>query len=604
MKVSALVPAAPLTGGELVPIVQGGLARRASMEQVSDRLAELLPESFRGPPGASNATYQSLAAVALATVDDGTNLIWIAETGQAFKYRPELDEAFVAAHADIAQIDRAGRVFVLQDQLRADLDADDGASRISVKQEGDGARKRPAQAKLNAFALLSDYVSLQDLARREVGEIILDVDAPLTAGVALRSNQTLRGTGGRIILQNLPGANFEDGVLYNEYGSNINLIDVHIDASAMPAGVPGIRLLGVNQASIKGGSLKKCNLMLESYDNTIDRGIAVERLVIDMAGYLTTAVYLSGVRDVVVQAVKCFNGREGIGVYNGANLIRLVAVYSHHHLQDGFVIIAGYDINHKVCVAHHNRQSGFTTQRQTDGTNSRFATYEGCISYENLFDGFDLRGADAVPWGIDTGFLLDTCIARQNQGAGYYIVNAEGTTLGNSVGILNGLQNLLIDRSDRVAATGFRSISGAGLVPSGVNKAGIVVYNSDGVQLTAPMSGNWEGPSQDLGVAFTGSSVGGGVYGGDLTNNSAGSFYAPGNVVVDARVDALVGGRVDILKKSRRGVYYGECYTRPGIDFALTLPPGSQLLRSDAGGCELYGSYGGGLWGLFNTTPV
>ncbi|MBX9860645.1 MAG: hypothetical protein K2Y20_13810 [Sphingomonas sp.] len=91
MKISKLDPAGPITGAELLPIVQGGNARRATMQAISARLAILLGEDFRGRPGGSNATFPSFESVALDTVDEGTDLFWAADTGQSYRYDPLLD---------------------------------------------------------------------------------------------------------------------------------------------------------------------------------------------------------------------------------------------------------------------------------------------------------------------------------------------------------------------------------------------------------------------------------------------------------------------------------------------------------------------------------
>ena len=74
--------------------------------------------TFRGSPGGSNATYDSAAHVAGLDVPEGTNLIWTADTADAWQYDSALDAAWFAAHPGQAVRDRSWRVFVRADPLR------------------------------------------------------------------------------------------------------------------------------------------------------------------------------------------------------------------------------------------------------------------------------------------------------------------------------------------------------------------------------------------------------------------------------------------------------------------------------------------------------
>lgn len=111
MKIPNLPAAAPLGGGELLPIVQAGLARRASMEQISDRLSQLLPASFRGLPGGASDVYANLADVANQSVPDGTTLIRVADTGMTLQLDAAVTPAYVAANPLTSVRDQNGKGF-------------------------------------------------------------------------------------------------------------------------------------------------------------------------------------------------------------------------------------------------------------------------------------------------------------------------------------------------------------------------------------------------------------------------------------------------------------------------------------------------------------
>ncbi|HEX8553571.1 MAG TPA: right-handed parallel beta-helix repeat-containing protein [Sphingomonas sp.] len=347
--------------------------------------------------------------------------------------------------------------------------------------------------------------------------------------MALRAGQVVRFAGGTIIVA--ADATITHAVLHNRDGQGIVLLDPVIDARAHRNGVPGIELIDTVGARIKGGRLIRANLRLESYNNTRDLSIDVGGILIDMAGYMASAVYVGGVRGAAIYDLECSGGLEGIGIYNNACAIYFARVLSHGHRQDGFLINAGQQIAHVDCRAYGNGQSGFVTQRQAAGTDSRFASWTGCRAWDNDYDGFDIRGANIRPWNVDTGFVLTGCTARDNTQCGFYIVNAEGTVLKGCHAILNRRQNLFVDTSDRVIATDFRSTSGASAVPRGPNKAGILVYNSDAVVIERPVSGNRPTVHQDYGVAFTGTSRGGRVVGGDLANNIVQPVFAAPDTV-------------------------------------------------------------------------
>lgn len=380
----------------------------------------------------------------------------------------------------------------------------------------------------------SDDRALQRAIDTSAAEVLVDIDVTVAADVRLRANQTLRFRGGKLIVA--ARASIKEAVLVANRSDKVVLVNPLIDAGARNDGVAAIRLVDCTGARISGGRLIRANLRIESYDNTIDRSTDVTGLTIDMRGFSSTAVYLNGVRGVTVRNVECFGGHEGIGIYNNARAILHSGVASHHHRQDGFLVNAGQDIRYENCRAHDNGQSGFTTQRQTGGEDSRNAVWDSCQAWGNAYDGFDIRGANNVPWGIDTGFVLRGCTARSNRESGFYIVFAEGTTLISCVAALNRKQNLFVDGSDRVVVDRFRSSSGAGDVPVGPNKAGILIYNSNFVQVLSATSENSLGSTQYFGLSFTGASRGARVVGGNLSGNRE-SFFAGGNNVSVTKAD-------------------------------------------------------------------
>ena len=175
------------------------------------------------------------------------------------------------------------------------------------------------------------------------------------------------------------------------------MIDAIIDASARSIETRGIQLIDVSQSQINGGRLRKANLRLESTDATITRNIAVSRLSIDMMAYPDTAVVMSGIRGVRLIGGNLCNGGEGVGIYNGARGLDISGVESFGHTRDGFLINAGFDVAFSLCQSHNNGQSGFTTQRQVAGTDTRVATFTGCRAEYNAYDGFDIRGKNVDP---------------------------------------------------------------------------------------------------------------------------------------------------------------------------------------------------------------
>jgi hypothetical protein len=376
----------------------------------------------------------------------------------------------------------------------------------------------------------SDGTALQRAIDTGRSDIVVDTTILVSRDVRLRSNQRLHFAGGRLLVA--PDAQINEAVLDCRKATGIEMSNPVIDASLRRDGVTGIQLFDSTSVRISGGRLVQARLAIGSYDARIARGIEVTDLVLDMRGYRSTAIYLSGVRGVSLRGVQCTGGREGIGIYNNARAIRLSNVTSYRHQQDGFVVIAGQDIRYEGCRAHGNGQSGFTTQRQSGGEDSRFVSWSDCQAWQNDYDGFDIRGATDDPWGVDTGFALQGCRAWANKATGFYIVRAEGTMLRSCTAVRNRQQNLFIERSDGVVVDGFRAVSGAADVTPGPNKAGILIYDSVGVQVRSAVSSNEEGQTQEFGLSFTGSSRGGRVIGGDFSDNAKPPVVPAENMLV------------------------------------------------------------------------
>lgn len=385
---------------------------------------------------------------------------------------------------------------------------------------------RATSKKVSAFG--TDGAALQRAIDSDAREIVVDVPITVLSDVRLRANQTLRFAGGRLRVP--ANARIKRAVLFGEGINGVSVIGAVIERSGS-AGVTGVRFLNVGNSRIEGGRFTRANLALESYDAAVARAVTVSGLVVDLAGWRDTAIWISGINGVALRTVECMGGLEGVGIYNGAHAIQLKNVKSHDHVRDGFVIIAGYDVSHDDCRAYANGQSGFTTQRQTTARDSRDSRWTGCQASGNGFDGFDMRGATDKAWGVDTGFMLASCQAQDNRRCGFYIVMAEGTTLVDCSASDNDGQNLFIDDSDGVVVRRFQSVSGARTVERGPNKAGILVYNSQSVVLEQPVSRNDNAATQDFGVSLTGRSARARLSGGRLSGNSVGTVHAAANAL-------------------------------------------------------------------------
>jgi hypothetical protein len=414
-----------------------------------------------------------------------------------------------------------------------------------------------------------------------------------SAAMTLRDNQVIDFAGGEIIVP--LGASISGAVLKSNGGAGIGLIDPRIDASALPinaidtglTGCRGIDLTNVNDGWVRGGKLKRADMVLNSSDNTVDRELKVSDTVIDLDGRNVSAVYVSGVRNVVMRAIDSRGGKEGIGIYNAARAIQVSHGTHRNHTGDGILLFSGQNVLIDSVIGKSNGQSGFCTQRATSGDDTRFFTIKGCLAEYNTYDGYDIRGANPEKvgvWGVPMVGVLSGNIARSNALAGIYVVKAEGVTVGDCTCAYNGLQNFQVDESSGTILNAPKSISGAAAVSRvspgtpNPNKSGILIFQSNGVQVNGPISGNSDGSTQDYGIAFTGGSDNGRVIGGDLSNNIAGPFVAAGNAIVSTQANETAG--VFLLELSENGIYREQGFGPP----THLRPFGSTYQRLDGGG--------------------
>lgn len=450
---------------------------------------------------------------------------------------------------------------------------------------------------------VSDFPTLQLALNSGAGKVKVDVDVTVTEDVTLASNQVLEFTQGKIIVPS--GATFTNSVLYKSGGSNITIVNLQIDASATASGVPGLLVLNCINTKVWGGKLVKTNVRLESSDNTVRSGTVVSGLEVNLNTYASTGVYCSGINGAFLHGMRVYGGLEGFGLYNNARAISHVQCYSHSHTGDAFVIIAAQEVSYTDCYGYSTGQSGFTTQRQTSGANTRVVSYTNCFSWGHLFDGFDIRGANSTPWDVDTRFSLVNCHAWDNTFVGFYIVNAEGSIVVGCTAFQNGLQGFNIDNSDNVLLSACRSISNATDAPTGITKAGIYIANSLSVHVVGCKSSNTEGAPQEYGVSFGGTCSNSTVTDGEYLNNTVLSHsFVAGVAMVGAQFNKEAGSAVTLLEISVNGTKRGECFGIPKTSFALTWPNGSKCTRIDGGSPEAYITSGSNIWASYDLTIV
>lgn len=490
----------------------------------------------------------------------------------------------------------------VQSVYRCDLNdkatADDGCQTIVA---ADGARwklvhngtitsrQAGAQAGADATAIL------KALAAAGVAEIVIDANHLVADTVTLSGGQRVTFKGGSITATAAPA----NGILYAGAASpNVVITRPQITTSAGVLPI-GINLTDSTGSEVDGGALLGCTMALEA-TTTNYIGYKVARTFINPGNPAASCLYVSGVNGADLSGVRMTGGKEGIGIYNGAQAIGQSLCDSYDQAQDGFVVIKGAQISYGECFAWGNGQSGFTTHRQGSGGDTQGVSWTACHAENNAADGFDIRGSDGAPYNVNTFFNAVGCTSRNNGRTGVYVVNAEGTTLTGFVTSGNALQGIFVDTSARTKLNGCRSESNATGVASGANCAGILIYNSNEVTLTGCDSTNSAGATQDFGVSFTGTSSNCSIVGGDYQNNrTAWANLINGNGATAAWVAAAAfqtsASVWTCSIAAQTGVYVESGFGVP----THVRPAGSLYLRTDGGsGGEMYVSNGAGNWTL------
>jgi hypothetical protein len=462
---------------------------------------------------------------------------------------------------------------------------------FNFQQSGTGAVSRTAETKLRETVSSADFGTLQQAINSGAARVVLAADVTITADITLASNQILDFAGRKITVTS--GATITNGVLYSSGGTNIALINPVIDASAKTGGCTGIKLFNVTGAQIDNARMTRCEINLDSTDNTIERNCFVRNAVVNMDGRLSTAIYVSGMRGVKIIGGTLYGGLEGVGLYNSCRYIDHIDITSYSHTQDGFVILAADYVKYVSCVGRNNGQSGFTSQSL--GAAGQYVDWIGCVAQNNTADGFDIHGRAAA---ITTGFNLVSCTAINNGptggGCGFYILNAPGTSIDSCVAITNQFQGIFLNTSNNVIINGFCSISNANAIASGAAKTGIWIADSSNAQVIGCISKNDSGATQEYGVSFGGTSLYGRVIGGDYLNNSVAGFnWIAGNSIIGATVAAPA----NVLFKaiSNNGLYDEESTVAP----THTRARGSVCRLAGGGTASNYYSQGGGSWSRY-----
>ena len=472
---------------------------------------------------------------------------------------------------------------------------------VPFLQNGTGAVATTVQTKLKEYVSVKDFgavgngttddtTAIQNAVNSGALSIDLSYPCAITNTITLNSNQTFNFNGGSLILKS--GSTPTNGILYANGKSNINIINPVIDCSAVSSVNAGINLIDSPNCIVNGGILTKCNITLSSTNNAVVMNYKVLNTFLNLASISTSAIYISNVNTAEINGVEIKSGLEGVGIYNASTNIKHIGCSSYSHTQDGFVIINGNNISYVGCIAYSNGQAGFTTQRQTAYTDCRFITYSSCIAKNNSVDGFDLRGATTTPFVKNMLMTLSSCIAQGNSGTGFYIVNAEAVTLTGCVAQNNLLQGFFVNTSINTQLVGCRSASNASSVAAGVNKAGIIIYNSNNCTVAGCDSTNSDGATQNYGISFTGTSGDGSVVGGFYQNNSTSWGYINTSASVCGAINQDTGNVWTDTICVATGAYSETGFGSP----SHTRPKGSLFRRTDGTNGEMYMSNGAGSW--------
>lgn len=497
---------------------------------------------------------------------------------------------------------------VSQAAQNAALAASGGALSIGYLPGGVGAVAITSQAKLRQRVSVLDFgavgdgvaddtAAIQAAINSGARRVVIGVVCKVTAPINLAATQIVDFNGGSLITS--AGIAAPNGVLYGNGVANLKIIDPVIDASAT-TGVSGIWLANCLNAKIDGGLLTKCCLVIAGALNTTPINNTVRGTIIDMAGWQSTAVFVTAAYKVSLSDITCFHGIEGIGLYGASRQIKHANCESWGHTRDGFVVIDAQRVSYTGCLSYGNTQSGFTTQRLTAGSQAVFISYANCQSYDNTADGFDVRGApDPGPiYGVNMHATFASCIAFNNGATGWYIVWAEGVSLTGCTAMGNQAQGYFANGSPRTLLTGCRSVSNANLTAAGTAKAGIFFQDSPNSGAVGCDSENSNGVTQQFGISLTGTSNDCWITGGNYLNNSG----APANLnasdvgayVCGAAVQSIANIYPDTIT-AHTGVY-----SETGLGVPVHVRAKASLFRrlDSGGGGEVYISNGGGGWTL------
>lgn len=411
-----------------------------------------------------------------------------------------------------------------------------GASHISVGSALIGLR--PSHALASSSEGGAQSAPGAELQRAiNSGVAVVEVSAPVSIAstVYLAANQTLKFAGnGSLVLTR--GFKSDEGAIHGKGLAATHLVRPVIDASAT-AGAAGIVLVDCSDPWVEAANLTKCSIVLHGNCNTTIRNYRIDAPKVNLAGFMTTALYISGIKGCRVLTPTLFGGKEGVGIYNGARDVGVNGGHSYGHSGDGFIIFNGQDISLSGMEAYQNGQSGFATQRFTSAENCRRVTVKDCSSHHNKYDGFDLRGGIEKPFAEPYDVTVDSCKAWKNEGTGFYVVNAGGAYLKKCNAANNALQGFAINTSDGVELLACEASGNAGAAKSsGGNKSGIWIYNSRKFIAKDCVSDNALGLVQDYALGFSGDCPNYFIDGGRYVNGMQGVIYKPAGSAGSIRI--------------------------------------------------------------------